>query len=598
MLAFQHRKYQSLVKLVDAGAYDVALPDLEAHWTAHPNDFEAFSLLEQCYSGKEDWNGYERLLLELASAQARTYRLAYFQIKLSLAKGLPKEAIVILNTGMDAFKQAQLHAYEAEDPGDFINFDDNIPEIGGLFKQFGFEASFIAYLNQLGHTSECSGPILLAHYYAYVAQNKEMALATIQQALQAFPNDELLGYELALYQEQFIKSQRQSAQAHLSNHKAAQAASLYYSILQEMPKSLVAQEYYLIAVVCKFFPPFLVFFSKHNWIGLLPPVGKAFLQAMFFFVCCFYYKGRNAPIEHDVLENIIWIAAAFSIVRFFLFPFVLQIVAIFKWPSYHLLKRPIRFFQGVLILLAWLHVLWAYGQEPERLSFRLFLTVGFLFHAVVLEFANGQSRINLAIYLVYISTSLSLGTLAYFNIIPETWVGLLFGGWMLPILFNALTDWVQNLKINKTFQDHTIDLELAKNELNSRRIFVASQILLGIAIVFFLATKAIPENWRNFHLFSTFGALLWATVVMVMAEKNEPDLITLSKRYPVFNLLHALMFVGMVSCLYLSSICGNYPLRKGGICVYSLIGNFIFPILAVIVHGFYRWNWKSSKTIF
>jgi formate-dependent nitrite reductase membrane component NrfD len=247
--------------------------------------------------------------------------------------------------------------------------------------------------------------------------------------------------------------------------------------------------------------------------------------------------------------------------------------------------------------MSWVHVLWAYEQEPEKLSFRLFLTTGFLFHAFILEFANRQSLVKQTAYFTYISLSLSLGTLAYFNIISEAWIGLLLIGWMLPILFNALIDWLQKLKINKTTQSHTIDPAVRKNELNTRRIDVGAQIILGIGILSFLATKVVPQGWELVHLYMTFGVLLTAIVFIIMAEKNEPDLITLSKSRPVFSVLLALLFVGMICCLYLSSICGNYPFRKGGICVYSFIGIFVFPMLAVIVHWFYCKNWKPSKTI-
>lgn len=597
MLAFQDRKYRSLADLVYEGDYDAAIPHLEDYWAKYPNDHDVFSLLEQCYSGKEDWNAYERLLLQITAEHAHTYRLAYFQLKLYLAKGLSNEAIVILNTSMDAYKRAQLNVYDANDQGDFIDFDEKMHEIGILFKQYGFADVFIAYLNDLGHNAEISGPILLAQYYAYVEQNKEISLQILKQALLAFPNDELLHYALSEYKDELRKAQQLAAQRHLSNHQPAQAIGLNLSILQETPGSLVAQEYYLIAVVCKWFPPFLVFFSKHNWIGMLPPVGKAFLHAMFFFVCCFYYKGRKAPIEHDVLEAIVWVGAGLTIARFLLFPFVLQIVAFFKWPSYHLLKRPIRFYQGVLILMAWVHVLWAYEQEPDKLSFRLFLTVGFLFHAFILEFANGQPWIKQAAYLTYISLSLSLGTLGYFNLISEDWIGLFFIGWMLPILFNALMDWVQNLKIDKTAQSLTTNPEVRKNELNARRIDVGAQIILGIGILSFLAAKAVPPSWESVHLFMTFGVLLTAIVFIIIAGKNEPDLITLCKSRPVFSLLLALLFVGMNCCLYVSSFCGNYPIRKGGISVYSFIGIFVFPMLAVILHWLYCRNWKPTKTI-
>ncbi len=597
MLAFQDRKYRSLADLVYEGDYDAAIPHLEDYWAKYPNDHDVFSLLEQCYSGKEDWNAYESLLLQIAAAHAHTYRLAYFQMKLHLAKGLPDKAITILNTCMDAFKQAQLDGVDDRNPSDFINLDENISEIGILFKRYGFVDVFIEYLSGLGQTSEISGPILLARYYAYVDQNKERALQTIKQALLAFPNDELLYYTLSEYKDELRKAQQLAAQRHLSNHQPAQAIGLNLSILKETPGALVAQEYYLVAVVCKLFTPFLVFFSKHNWIGMLPPVGKAFLHAMFFFVCSFYYKGRKAPIEHDVLEAIVWVGAALTIARFLLFPFVLQIVAFFKWPSYHLLKRPIRFYQGVLILMAWVHVLWAYEQAPEKLSFRLFLTTGFLFHAFILEFANGQPWVKQAAYLTYISLSLSLGTLAYFNIISEAWIGLLLVGWMLPILFNALIDWVQNLKIDKTAHSHITDPEVRKNERYTRRIDVGAQIILGIGILSFLAVKLVPPSWESVHLFMTFGVLLTAIVFIIMAGKNEPDLITLSKSRPIFSVLLAILFVGMNCCLYLSSFCGNYPIRKGGICVYSFIGIFVFPMLALIVHWLYYRNWKPSKTI-
>ncbi|MFZ4474661.1 MAG: hypothetical protein ACOYPR_05665 [Saprospiraceae bacterium] len=175
MLAFQDRKYRSLVDLVDEGDYDAAIPHLEDYWVKFPNDHDAFSLLEQCYSGKEDWNAYERLLLQVAAAHVHTYRLAYFQMKLHLAKGLPDEAITILSTCMDAFKQAQLDGADDRNPNDFINLDENISEIGILFGRYGFVDVFIEYLSGLGHTAEISGPVLLARYYAYVEQNKEMS---------------------------------------------------------------------------------------------------------------------------------------------------------------------------------------------------------------------------------------------------------------------------------------------------------------------------------------------------------------------------------------------------------------------------------------
>ncbi len=595
MLEFQDQKHRHLVNLVDEGAYDTALPLLEGYWAKQPNDYAVFLLLEKCYSGKGDWDAYEKMLLQITPGHEATYLLSRYRIKLALGRKEPNEAIKILNICVDAYKNAQRVDADGSYQDDFIALDENIPEIGSLFKKYGYADAFIERLNTFGHSPEFSGPILLSRYFLYVEQNIEKSLQTIEAALLQHPNDEQLIYALESYRNKFFDENQKQARQHLSNHQTEQAIGLYRNILREKPSSIIAQEYYLSAVVCRFFPPFLWFFSRYNWAGFLPPMGKAFLHAMFFFLCCFYYKDHKENIENDVLENITWVCAVLAMCRFLLFPIVIQFAAFLVLPKYHLFKRPIRFFQGVLILLAWCHVLWAYGKEPEELSFRLILTVAFLINVVILDFAKDLTPIKKWVCLAYTGISLTLGILGCFNIISDIWLGFLIAGWMLPILLNALIDWGKNLQTDLRVQSHVTDDRARRNIQTSKRIFVAAQVVMAIALLVFFAKRLVPQAWESVHLYLSFGVFLTSLVIVMLAENNEPDLVTLSKTRPSFTALIALLLMCMYCCLYILTTCGNHLFREGGICVYSFFGTFGFAALAVFVHWLYKTNWKSAN---
>lgn len=593
MLQSNEYEFRRLEQLVDNEDFDTAIPLLEAHWAKSGNDYGAFLLLEQCYSGKKDWEAYERLMLQIKDAHEASSRWSRYQMKFFLGKGQLDKALAILNTCLDAYKQGRPDDDNGNYQDDYVNLDENIIEIGVLFKKYGFEDAFIAWLKHLEYSDQVSWPVWLARYYAYVHQNKEQSLQVLELALQNYPSDEILGYEAEHYRDQLIADKRKQAQQHLAACDTKNAIAKYQDILQANPTSVVAQEHYLSAVTCRLFPPFLWFFSRYNFLKNIPLLFKATVYGAFFFLCSFYYKNHEERAGNDLLKDLTWIFAIFVFIRLIVFPVVLQIVAFFKYPQYHLLKRPLRFLEGTIIILAWIHVLWAYDYAPENLSFRLFLTIVFMANIIMLEVANGLSSKTGKIALFsYTGANMIIGLLGYLGFIPDIWLGFLIAGWMIPLLFNGLIDfWNRN---RSTDIDYSVNiaLEQLKNERLTKRIFQASSALLIIAFMVFFMQKLVPEAWRNIHIYLSFGVISISVTGLVLAEKNEPDLVSLCKKRPFFNVLLAIMFAGLCTCLVILCTCDNHLFKDGGICVYSFGGVFLFPMLAIFTNWRYRKNWK------
>lgn len=429
MNLIQEENFARALTLVNEGDYAAAGAILKPLWDELPTDYDVFQLLNECYRVQENWGASEALILQFG----QTPEGEYFK----------NEALLGLYLGQKDLDKAlqTMSAIIAQNP----DFYDAFADLGNQFKSEGFEQAFLDYLSGLSLPGY-NRHMALAGYHAYWDNDFQAAIDYIKQGLEEQPGDALLLGALQRYEGNLVYQKIGEAEAAVGNRGFGGAVGTYKAVLDLMPGSVTAQEYYLFAVACKIFPPLNGYFRYLNITATTPYAFRAILYLIFFVVCAFYYRDGLSVGSTDYLKPVVWLLAALSIPRYTLVPLLIQLLSLWYVPGYHLLKKPVDFIKGAILLGVWLLAL-RNTMLPNANGFHFFLTAGFVSYVLMLEYADEPpSSVEKRLLRVYAGLALCLAVLSYAGLIPEVFLFLVFGAWLPPIFAGMLWKFYQKYR--------------------------------------------------------------------------------------------------------------------------------------------------------
>jgi tetratricopeptide (TPR) repeat protein len=529
--AFEQKQYPQVMQL------------LAPLYAQQPQDAEVFYLLLDVYQALENLDAAEQLIRQFEKATGNAQHKLLLGIYLSrkdIQKALSASAALI------------------------AEYPDFYEEIGGL--GFSFHASGYeqAFLQQLQNTQlpDYNPLLAIAHYHVMVKQDYAAGMDCIRQAMEQQPDNKELPYYLESYKKELIRQQKQAAQKQLSGETEGDAIAAYRNILELDPGNVTAQEYYLIAQTCKKFPPFYWYFYKTNFVSLSPYFFRAIFLLVYTVVCSLYYKGGKTAGATDHLQSVTLFFAALAIPRYTLLPISIQIMALWYVPGYHLLKKPLDFVKGLVMLAAWSNMIFL-SLNPSVRGFDYFICGGFVITYIgLLELASTDlPRIQRIWLLCYTVVSGILSVLAYGGIVADGFLFFAFAGWMPPLFAGMTIDFYK--KHQRTLLEGLGDEVQKRAKVRTQNIHAGALITsILLAVVFFASQKLSPEiqNYVGNTAFS--GAALAITLFsFTESSASNRDFSSVWAQQKVFRRLFLLCGLGMMGGLLAIVPYTTVPLR-------------------------------------
>ncbi len=506
MNSIQEENFAGALALVKEGDYAGAEAILKPLWDELPTDYDVFQLLNECYRVQENWAASEALILQFAQTTEGEYFKNEALLSLYLAQKDLDRALQMMSVII------------AQNP----DFYDAIADLGNQFKSEGFEQAFLEYLSGLPLPG-FNRYLALAAYHAYLDSNYQAAIDYIKQGLEEQPGDALLHGALQRYEDNLAYQKIGEAEAAVRSRGFGGAVGTYKAVLDLMPGSLTAQEYYLFAVACKIFPPLNGYFRYLNVTATTPYAFRAMLYLIFFVACAFYYRDGHSTGSTDYLKPVVWALAALSIPRYTLFPLLVQSLSLWYVPGYHLLKKPFDFLKGAILLGVWLLAL-RNTMLPDANGFQFFLTAGFVTYVLMLEYADEPpSSVEKRLLRVYAGLALCLAVLSYAELIPEVFLFLVFGAWLPPIFAGFVWKFYQKYR-EAHAQIDSAETQTDGGPSTEPKTTIRLQLVFGLlaaaGFAGFVVAARLPAPFESAVMMPSFAFLFFGITVSLFCSED------------------------------------------------------------------------------
>ncbi|MBL7809461.1 MAG: hypothetical protein JNN28_16700 [Saprospiraceae bacterium] len=529
--AFEQEQYPQVVQL------------LAPLCVKYPQDAEGFYLLLDAYQALENLDAAEQLIRQYEKATGNA------QHKLLLGIYLGRKDI-----------QKALNASAAL-IAEYPDFYEEIAHLGVSFYHSGYEQAF---LQQLQNTQlpDYNPLLAIAHYHVMVKQDYAAGMDCIRQAMEQQPDNEELPHYLESYKKELIRQQKKEAQKQLSGETEGDAIAAYRNILELDPDNVTAQEYYLIAQVCKKIPPFYWYFYKTNFISQSPYFFRAIFLMVFCVVCALYYKGEKVAGATDHLQSVTWFFAALAIPRYTLLPFSIQVISFWYMPGYHLLKKPLDFVKGLLMLACWALLVYL-SISPTTRGFDYFICGAFVLTYIgLLELAEtGLPPLQRKLLLFYTAVAGISGILAYLGWISDGFLFFAFAGWLPPLLAGMAIDFYH--KNRNAIPEAGVAGSDQSHVRWTRNLHVGSLILAILLTIAFFASQKMEGETRHWVGFLSFGLMMYGFTLFSFTETSTTNhpFYSIWTRYKTFRALFILCSLGMIGGLLTVAPYATVPLR-------------------------------------
>ncbi|HAD13975.1 MAG TPA: hypothetical protein DCF33_16240 [Saprospirales bacterium] len=530
-------------KAFEQEQYPLVIQLLAPLYAQQPQDAEVFYLLLDGYQALENLDAAEQLILQFAQATGNPQHKLLLGIYLGrkdIQKALSTSAALI---------------------AEYPDFYEELGSLGYSFHASGYEQEF---LQQLQNTQlpDYNPLLAIAHYYVMVKQDYAAGMDCIGQAMEQQPDNEELPYYLESYKKELIRQQKKEAQKQLSGETEGDAIAAYRNILELDPDNVTAQEYYLIAQTCKKIPPFYWYFYKTNFISLSPYFFRAIFLLVYAVICALYYKGGKTAGTTDHLQSVTLFFAALAIPRYTLVPLSIQIMAFWYVPGYHLLKKPLDFVKGLVMLAAWSNMVFL-SLNPSVKGFDYFICGGFVISYIsLLELAGTDlPRIQRIALLWYTAAAGILSILAYGRMVSDGFLFFAFAGWLPPMFAGMAIEFYQ--KHQRTLLESPGDDVQKRAKVRTQNIH-AGALIAGIllAVVFFVSLKLSPEI-QNYVSHAAFGGAALAITLFSFSESSTSNrnFSSVWAQQKAFRRLFLLCGLGMMGGLLSVAPYSDAPLR-------------------------------------
>ncbi len=533
----QKEKLTRAQQAMSEGDYAEAEAILKPLWDAFPFEHEVFHLLKECYVALGNWPAAEALVMQFgATLSGEDYKnealLELYLAQKDIQKALETASRIIVL---------------------YPDFYDSIADMGYRFKSAGFEQNYLNFLNELilpGFNRHIALAVSSAHFNG----DYETAIDHVKNGLEEQPEDELLLSYLENFNDNLKLRMVQEARALISHEKSGDAVAACKAVWQMNPESVTAQEYYLSALACKKFPPFYWYFYQWNFAGPASYSFRGILYVIFFVICALYYRGGKST---DHLESVVWLFAGMSIPRYTLFPLMVQLLAFFYVPGYHLLKKPFDFIKGTILLGVWLLALHN-AMNPHAPGFHYFLTGCFATHVFLFDHAdNLTSSVQKKLLRCYAGLALTLAVLSYFQLIPDIFLLLVFAAWLPPMFIGIGWNFFQKYRTIHRQSNAELDPESSGFRYNGLpedlKATVRLQLIFGIlaaaGFLGFALTQYVPGQFESLLMFSSFAVFFYSLTVSLSCSRdpeNVRDMGWLWKNSATFQWTVGLLGLGML----------------------------------------------------
>lgn len=506
----QEEKFVHAQILVNEGDLAAAEAILVALRDELPDDYEVFQLLNECYQAQGNWTASGALILQFGQTPEGEYfkneaLLGLYLAQKDLDKALQTMSVII-----------------AQNP----DFYDAVAGLGDQFKTAGFEEAFLDHLAKLSIPG-FNRYMALAACHAFLHSDYQTAIDHIKQGLQEQPGDELLGSALQGYEDDLKGQKIEEAEATRRSRGPGAAVEAYKAVLDLMPGSATAQEYYLFALASKKFPPLNGYFRYLNIVATTPYAFRAILYLIFFVACAFYYRDGHSPGSTDYLKPVIWLLAGLSIPRYTLFPLLVQILALRYVPGYHLLKKPFDFLKGAILQGGWLLAL-RHTLLPDANGFQFFLTAGFVTHVFLFDYADGLlSLIQKRLLRAYAGLALVLAVLSYAGLIPEVFLFFVFAAWLPPIFAGILWTFYQKYR-DIHAQGASPGIYAGESARTDPKATVRLQLIFGLlaaaGFAGFVIAARLPEQFSSAVMMPSFALMFFGITVSLYCSEEPGNI--------------------------------------------------------------------------
>lgn len=529
--AFNQEQYPQLIQL------------LEPLYVAHPQDSEVFHLLLDGYLAQENWGAAEKHIQKFEQATGNNQNQLLLGIYLGrkdIQKALSTSAAII---------------------AEYPDFYEEIGSLGFSFHASGYEQAF---LQQLQNTQlpDYNPLLAIAHYHVMVKRDYAAGMACIRQAIQQQPDNKELPYYLESYTRELISRQKQAAQKQLSGETEGDGIAAFREILNLDPDNVTAQEYYLIGLTCKKLPPFYWYFYKTNFVSLSPYFFRAIFLLVYCMVCSLYYKGGKTAGATDHLQSVTLFFAVLAIPRYTLLPLCIQVMAFWYMPGYHLLKKPLDFVKGLVMLTAWI-IMVILSLDPNVKGFDYFICGAFAISYIgLLELASTDlPRTQRIALLWYTAVAGVLGILAYGRVVSDGFLFFAFAGWLPPVLAGMAMDFYQKHQIAllESLEDDAQKRSKVRTQYIHAGALIASILL---AVVFFVSQR-LSQEVQNYAGNAAFSGAALAITLFSFTESNPSnrDFSSVWAEQKTFRWLLILCGLGMVGGLLSIAPYSSTPIR-------------------------------------
>jgi hypothetical protein len=525
------------------GDVTTAVDILEKMWEELPFDYEVFRLLNECYMAQEEWDASEQLIMAFSETPSGAVVKNDALLMLYLAQ----------RDAPNALLAAEAIILENPEYGDFLT------SLGYNFKNAGFEPEFLNMLDTL-RIDGFDNNLALANYFGNVIYDYATAIEFVNESLKNDPDNQLFLSYKQQYEENLVRKKILEAQKKISGEADGDGIAEYREILAIRPDSLTAQEYYLSALACRYFPPFYWYFYRNNIVGTSPYSFRVIIYLIFFIACTLYYNGAKPSDSPDQLHSVIWLFSLLVVPRYTLFPALVQLLAFKHLPGYHLLKKPYDFIKGSIILAAWIGLLCT-AADPDAKGFQYFIAGSFMTYVFLLDYADQLTdAFHQKMLRMYTLIGCTIAGLSLAKVIPDAFLFFVFAGWLPPVLLGSGLEYYQKLQKERLAENKEDMTEDAVNRRHSRKAHLLALLTaIGMFVLFVIANQNIAASSEWLFYFS-FATMLLAITVFSFTQDDQFGRAWRNK--PTFRWVFVALSTGMVSGIMLTQPYGDTPIRE------------------------------------
>lgn len=409
---------------LDVAAIDEAMSLARELWAEQPGNVVALQALFLGYRKAKNFDAIRNLLREIAGDDPLLPAVRFWWLELLFAEGKRDVALELAMQIIDNQPGATFLLHDVLDS--VWQLQRNISDVQTLIRHF--------YRQNLKSKDYL---LLLAESWTWDFQYGK-ALEQLDSAISIYPGDK----ELLVARTEYLQKHKDHLAGQgigrLWGWDKGDAAHRYKELMQLEPEKTTWQGYYLIARALQLFPPFRWYYFKYNLFAYAFWGLRPFWHLLLLIPFVIHFK--NTPFSPG--DPWIWameIVASVSIVRFTLFPLLVQLIAWIEMPRYNLLKRPRSFFYGLAYLVIWIGVA-AYPMYQK--SFYLMFAATFPMNFLAFEMARMEEIQVLEKRSLLVSgwAAVVLSILSFAEIIPEDFKFFIFGGFLLHMAVYAVTN--------------------------------------------------------------------------------------------------------------------------------------------------------------